>query len=74
MTNHELQILADELLKRFNLPLYQIRRSKLENWEKKFYADSLKLNTTEFIEVINFIKSDKYQPNNKKKMKMKNSF
>lgn len=66
MTDERLENLANELLNRFNLPLYQLRRCKLENWEKQFYADSLKLNRMEFSEVINFIKSDKYQPNNRK--------
>lgn len=70
MTHERLTNLANELLVRFNLPLYQIRKYKIEQWEKQFYADSMNLTMSEFSEVLCFIKSSDYQPPNKATLKL----
>lgn len=70
MTHERLTNLANELLVRFNLPLYQIRKYKIEQWEKQFYADRMNLTMSEFSEVLCFIKSSDYQPTNKATLKL----
>lgn len=67
MSDEQLEKLATELLTRFNLALYQLRRSHLMFWEREFYAHALGLPIGDFNEVMDYIKSGKYQSSNKKK-------
>lgn len=67
MSNDKLEKIAAELLSRFNLALYQLKRSHLMLWEKEFYAERLGLSVGDFNEVLNYIKSGQYQSLNKKK-------
>lgn len=67
MANDKLEKIAAELLSRFNLALYQLKRSHLMLWEKQFYAERLGLSVGDFNEVLDYIKSGQYQSLNKKK-------
>lgn len=70
LTNEELDDLANDLIGRFNLSIWQLRYTNMSLWEKRFYSEHMGISLNNFILVLDHITSGTYVPEKNRRRKI----